>query len=141
MPASRCPPVDARKADVARINAFENFNQEVIMSADKKTQSDLSNLKGKLKGAREAANTPKSRIREKADLRLLEQEVVAQRLNARRPQAPSKPEASHVDAKLDKALRDSFPGSDPVSSLEAAAFQKSDHTLGTAKTEPVKTKT
>jgi hypothetical protein len=110
------------------------------MSADKKTQSHLSDLKGKLKSAQEAANTPGAGGRVKADLKLLEQEVAAERLKAHRPEAPAKPAAAHGEAKLDKALKDSFPGSDPVSSLQAPPFRKSDHTLGAVRTEPVKTK-
>jgi hypothetical protein len=57
--------------------------------------------------------------RDKADLKLLEQEVTAERLKAKRP-AKKKDNPASEDEKLDKALRDSFPGSDPVSFIEAA---------------------
>ena len=39
----------------------------------------------------------------------------------RSPGRPSKPD--DADAKLDKALKDSFPGSDPVSFVEAAPLK------------------
>ena len=94
------------------------------MSADKHTRKDLHDLTAKLQDARTAAATPAAGERDKADLKLLEQEVAAQKLKARRPEAPAKPAASHGEAKLDKALEDSFPGSDPVSSLEPDSPKK-----------------
>ncbi len=109
------------------------------MPEDTKAKSDLKDLNAKLKHAQEAANAPEAGERDKADLKLLEQEVVAKKLKANRPEPAHEP-ATSVDAKLDKALKDSFPGSDPVSFLEAAPFKKSDHTLSPMKTEPVKTK-
>jgi hypothetical protein len=70
--------------------------------------------------------------RDKADLKLLEQAVAAEKLKARRPAEGKPPQAeSEVDAKLDKALKDSFPGSDPVSFVEAAPIKKHDRKLST----------
>ncbi|MBS0523711.1 MAG: hypothetical protein JSS04_08755 [Proteobacteria bacterium] len=53
-------------------------------------------------------------------------------MKARRP-APSKKKKGQtdVDAKLDKALKDSFPGSDPVSFVEAAPIKPGDRKLST----------
>ena len=77
--------------------------------------------------------------REKADLKLLEQQVAAEKLKAKRPTSPAKPPGTGVDAKLDKALKDSFPGSDPVSSLEAP-IKKADRALSTVPPEEPKLK-
>ena len=101
------------------------------MPANKEAQVALSDLTSKLANAREAANAPQSGNREKADLKLLEQEVLAEKLKARRPAHQAKPPSSEVDAKLDKALKDSFPGSDPVSFLEPAPIKDADRALST----------
>ena len=66
----------------------------------------------------------------KADLKLLEQEVVAEKLKAKRPE-PSTKAPTSVDGKLDKALKDSFPGSDPVSFVQAAPIKDGDRALPT----------
>jgi hypothetical protein len=79
----------------------------------------LDDMKEKLQDAKRAAHMPKASARDKADLRLLEQEVTAERLKAKRPTKKNDKPASDEE-KLDKALRDSFPGSDPVSFVEAA---------------------
>jgi len=79
----------------------------------------LDDMKEKLQDAKRAAHKPNASDREKADAKLLEQEVAAARLKARRPAKKNEKPASEDD-KLDKALRDSFPGSDPVSFVEAA---------------------
>jgi hypothetical protein len=80
--------------------------------------------------------------REKADLKLLQQEVTAKKLKARRPtKKPAKtPAATDVEAKLDKALKDSFPSSDPVSFLEAAPIKKGDRDLSTVRDKEPKEK-
>ena len=106
------------------------------MPANKHAQEKLSDLNDKLQNAKQAAKTQDAGEREKADLKLLEQEVVAEKLKARRP-APSKKHKaeSEVDAKLDKALKDSFPGSDPVSFVEAAPIKKQDRGLSTVPNE------
>jgi hypothetical protein len=105
------------------------------MSANKRAQEKLSDLNHKLQNAKEAAHTHDAGEREKADLKLIEQDVVAEKLKARRP-APKPPKAeSEVDAKLDKALKDSFPGSDPVSFVEAAPIKPHDRKLSTVPDE------
>jgi hypothetical protein len=89
--------------------------------------ANLDDLKDKLQGAKRSAHMPNASERDKADLRLLEQEVMAEKLKARRP-AKKKAEApaDDVDAKLDKALKDSFPGSDPISFVQAAPVRRRD---------------
>ena len=79
----------------------------------------LDDMKEKLQDAKRAAHKPGASAREKADLKLMEQEVAAERLKAKRPTKKEDKPASE-DEKLDKALRDSFPGSDPVSFVQAA---------------------
>ena len=87
--------------------------------------ANLDDLKGKLQDAKRAAHMPDASAREKADAKLLEQEVTAEKLKAGRP-AKKEPSATDQDAKLDKALKDSFPGSDPVSFVQAAPARKRD---------------
>ena len=91
----------------------------------------LDDLKDKLQDAKRAAHMPDASDREKADAKLLEQEAVAAKLKAKRPVKDEKPAESDVDAKLDKALKDSFPGSDPVSFVQAAPIKKHDRALPT----------
>jgi hypothetical protein len=89
------------------------------MSTDKQHREELADLSQKAKNAKEAAAHPKASDRDKADLKILEQKAAAKKLEAKHPNVPSKPQ-NPTDAKLDKALKDSFPGSDPVSFTEAA---------------------
>ena len=106
------------------------------MPANKQAQAELSDLKDKVQNAKEAADAPEAGDREKADLKLLEQEAAAKKLKAKRPMQPAKKaDPSDVDAKLDKALKDSFPGSDPVSFVEAAPIKKHDRALSTVPNE------
>jgi hypothetical protein len=105
------------------------------MPANKHADAKLSDLNDKLQNAKQAARGEEAGDREKADLKLLEQEVVAEKLKARRPAQPRKKAESEVDDKLDKALKDSFPGSDPVSFVEAAPIKKQDRKLSTVPDE------
>lgn len=100
------------------------------MPANKHAQAKLNDLKEKLHGAEEAASADDAGALAKADLKLLEQEVVAEKMKAKRP-APSTAAPSSVDGKLDKALKDSFPGSDPVSFVQAAPIKDGDRALPT----------
>lgn len=100
------------------------------MPANKRAHDKLSDLNDKLQNARQAAKTGDAGEREKADLKLLEQQVAAEKLKAKRPPQKQKAE-SEVDEKLDSALKDSFPGSDPVSFVEAAPIKPDDRKLST----------
>jgi hypothetical protein len=100
------------------------------MPADKRARAKLNDLTDKLHSARDAAKADDAGALAKADLKLLEQEVVAEKLKAKRP-APSTTDPTSVDGKLDKALKDSFPGSDPVSFVEAAPIKDGDRALPT----------
>jgi hypothetical protein len=101
------------------------------MPANKHATAKLKDLTEKLHGAQEAANADDASKLEKADLKLLKQEVVAQKMKAKRPEPPAEKAPTTVDGKLDKALKDSFPGSDPVSFLEAAPIKDADRALPT----------
>lgn len=99
-------------------------------------RKELDDKALKARNARELARAPDASARDKADLKLVEQELVAERQKARRragpkkapPDKPSKPE-DRLEKKLDAALKDSFPGSDPVSFVEAAPVKKGDGDL------------
>jgi hypothetical protein len=110
------------------------------MPANKHADAKLSDLNDKLQNAREAVRSGKAGEREKADLKLLEQEVAAEKLKAKHPASPKKKAESEVDGKLDKALKDSFPGSDPVSFVEAAPIKPEDRKLSTVPDEDEKKK-
>ena len=102
------------------------------MPANKHAKAELTDLTDKLQNAKAAANSDEAGEREKADLKLLEQEVTAKKLKVKRPTQPAKKaDPTDVDAKLDKALKDSFPGSDPVSFVEAAPINDRDRALST----------
>ena len=68
------------------------------MPADKRARTKLKDLNEKLHGAEEAAHAKGAGALEKADLKLHEQEVVAEKLKAKRP-APSTEDPSSVDGK------------------------------------------
>jgi hypothetical protein len=106
------------------------------MPASKHTHAELADLNVKLSGAKDAARSDDAGKREEADLKLLQQEVTAKKLKAKRPAKTAKePAVGDVEAKLDKALKDSFPGSDPVSFVEAAPIKKEDRALSTVPNE------
>ena len=106
------------------------------MPANKRVREKLDDLNAKVQNAKQAARSQDAGAREKADLKLLEQEMTAEKLKAKRPAESKTPKAeSEVDAKLDKALKDSFPGSDPVSFVEAAPIKKQDRALPTVPDE------
>ncbi len=100
------------------------------MPAKKHARTKLNDLNDKLHGAKEAADADGVGSLAQADLKLLEQEVVAEKLKAKRPE-PSTKTPTSVDGKLDKALKDSFPGSDPVSFVQAAPIKDGDRALPT----------
>jgi len=79
----------------------------------------LDDLKNKLQDARRAAHMPGASAREKADLKLMEQELTAEKVKTRRAAKKEQP-AADADSKLDTALEDTFPASDPVSVAEPA---------------------
>ena len=99
------------------------------MIKDKVAKLERADIKEKVQNAREVASRDDAGPREHADLKLLEQEAVAHKLRALHPPKPAAGDS--VDAKLDKALEDSFPSSDPVSFVQAAPITRHDEALST----------
>ncbi len=100
-------------------------------------QKELEDIELKLSSARKAAAAPEATEKDKADLKLIEQEYLAAQAKARRGQSggagkaedqPSDPKKK-LDKKLDEALKGSFPGSDPVAFVEAAPIKEHDRSL------------
>src|SRR5689334_11345633 len=94
---------------------------ETSMSFSDVARKELADIEVKLASAREAAAAPGASEREKADLKLIEQEyLAARRKSFRGPDRGSGDTQPHnakqrMDKKLDEALKASFPGSYPVS--------------------------
>jgi hypothetical protein len=92
------------------------------MTRTEQLMQERDDLKAKISSANASSAMSD---REASDLKMMEQELLAleQRI-AREQSAPSgKSKArsrNDKDSKLDAALKDSFPGSDPVSSIEPA---------------------
>jgi len=109
------------------------------MSEHDRMKKELEDAELKLRGARQAAAAPDASERDKSDLKLIEQEFLALQQKARRGPADSKPQehpsdlGKKMDKKLDSALKDSFPGSDPVSFVEAAPVKEHDRSLTSVK--------
>lgn len=89
------------------------------MPPSKRSRNEAAEARLKAKGARKAAASEDAGDREKADLKLLEQKEVAESLRAKRADHGSRRTLSK-ETTLDRALKDTFPGSDPVSFVEAA---------------------
>jgi hypothetical protein len=100
------------------------------MPTNKHAEEKLKDLNEKLHSAKDAVIAADSGAREKADLKLIQQDVTAEKMKARRPEAP-KHSPTDVEGKLDKALKESFPGSDPVSFVQAAPINEGDKALST----------
>jgi hypothetical protein len=112
---------------------------------------EIEDLEHKVEGAREAAARPDAGERDKSDLKLIEQDYMAAQQKAKHADSAKKPAKADpadatrtVDQKLDAALKESFPGSDPVSFVQAAPVKKQDHELPAVKSaaqqHPEKTK-
>jgi len=100
-------------------------------------KAKLADLKEKTDQARTAAQAEGATKLDKADHKLHQQEEAGAKLRARHPTPPAAT-SSKVDAKLDKALKDSFPGSDPVSFVQAAPIQEGDLPLSTVDSNHLK---
>src|SRR5258708_26663016 len=128
----------AAECDIARqrpaqrdVSCFQPLEPSMSNSAKR----ELEDKADKLRSARTAAKAPDASDRDRADLKLIEQDFIAQKRKTERqsrrgsdPHAHPKPASNateKMDQKLDAALKDSFPGSDPVSFLEAAPAKKS----------------
>jgi hypothetical protein len=103
-------------------------------------RTEMKDKAEKLRSAKKAAAAPEATKRDEADLKIIEQEATAQKLKMQRDadKAAVQPKAGEsdekkLDRKLDAALKDSFPGSDPVSFVQAAPVQPEDADLPAVK--------
>jgi hypothetical protein len=106
------------------------------MSASDTMRKELEDIELKLRSAREAAGAAGATEKDKADLKLIEQEYHAAQRKAKHAgddagksrDQPSDPKAK-LDKKLDSALKDTFPSSDPVSVAEPSPVKENDRSL------------
>jgi hypothetical protein len=103
--------------------------------AKEPVQQELEDIELKLQSAREAAGRADATEKDKADLKLFDKEYLAAQLKERRRSTAgdaSRPRLDGkkaLDKKLDEALEGTFPGSDPVSFVEAAPVKERDRSL------------
>lgn len=103
------------------------------MSAIDTMRKELEDIELKLRSAREAAAAAGATEKDKADLKLIEQDYLAARQKAKhagsdagkRQSQPTDPKAK-LDRKLDAALKDTFPSSDPVAVTEPTPAARKD---------------
>lgn len=111
------------------------------MSDNDPVKKEIADKALKLRNAQEAVHRPEASERDQADLKLIEQDLLAEKMKARRGAAhkgsgsPSPPASlkDRMEKKLDAALKESFPGSDPVSFVEAAPVNEGDRDLTAVK--------
>lgn len=108
------------------------------MAASDPLEQEAQDIELKLRSAREAAGRAGATEKDRADLKLIEQEYLAaqrkRRHRASEEAAPPQAEGKNaLDRKLDEALKSSFPGSDPVSFVEAAPVKEEDRSLPAVK--------
>jgi hypothetical protein len=111
------------------------------MSTNNTMRQELQDIEQKLRSARKAAAAPQATERDKADLKLIEQEYLAAENKARRAETGSSGKAQDrasdekkkLDKDLDEALKGTFPGSDPVSFVQAAPVKEEDRALPAVK--------
>ncbi len=101
------------------------LSKGIGMGKRRQVREELKDKAEKLTSAQEAVSKPGASERDRSDLKMIEQDFQAQQQKAerlaRRGEARKKPPASaseKLERKLDDALADSFPGSDPVSFIE-----------------------
>jgi hypothetical protein len=98
-------------------------------------QQELEDIELKLRSARQAAARAEATEKDKADLKLIEQEYLAAQQKERRQSTagdasrPRLDDRKALDKKLDEALEGTFPCSDPVSFVEAAPVEERDRSL------------
>ena len=99
------------------------------MAVDQHHKKEQADLEEKVSEAKIAVDAGTASPKEQADLKILEQEALGKKLQAKHP--PKKSKTGTVEGKLDEALEDSFPSSDPVSFVQAAPVKKADEKLST----------
>lgn len=102
------------------------------MTKTEQLMQERDDLQAKIASAHKAKGGSE---RETSDLKMMEQELLAleqriARVESSPPEAKEKGKRQSADDKLEKkldaALKDSFPGSDPVSFIEAAPVKPGD---------------
>ena len=106
------------------------------MTKTEQLMQERDDLQAKVASARASEGDSE---REASDLKMMEQELLAleQRISraetdagaAARETGKARSPSEKLEKKLDAALRDSFPGSDPVSFIEAAPVTAGDEQL------------
>lgn len=109
----------------------------ILMTKTEQLMQERDDLKAKLATSGKATASSE---REASDRKMMEQELLALEQRIGREEtgasdAPKKPGSltEIVDRKLDAALKDSFPGSDPVSFIEATPVKPGDESLSEVK--------
>lgn len=108
------------------------------MTKTEQLMQERDDLKAKIASA---GKTDEASKRETSDLKMMEQELLALEQRIAREEtgkakaSGNKPDSlvEKMDKKLDAALKDSFPGSDPVSFIEATPVQPGDESLTAVK--------
>lgn len=103
------------------------------MTKTEQLMQERDDLQAKIASARQSDGTSE---REASDLKMMEQELLALEQRISRSESSPSPETADkgkplsaddkLEKKLDAALKDSFPGSDPVSFIEAAPIKPAD---------------
>ena len=103
------------------------------MTKTEQLMQERDDLQAKIASARESDGASE---REASDLKMMEQELLALEQRISRAESSPSPESrdkgktlsadDKLEKKLDAALKDSFPGSDPVSFIEAAPVKPND---------------
>ncbi|WP_422034729.1 hypothetical protein [Reyranella sp.] len=103
------------------------------MTKTEQLMQERDDLQAKIASARESDGASE---REASDLKMMEQELLALEQRISRAENSPSPESrdkgktlsadDKLEKKLDAALKDSFPGSDPVSFIEAAPVKPND---------------
>lgn len=102
-----------------------------------RTKKEIEDRTAKVRNARVAAKAPDASDKDQADLKLAEQELLAKELKAQRGSASKtrqpKTLEDKMERKLDAALEDSFPGSDPVAYVQTTPAKEEDRGLTSVK--------
>jgi len=114
-----------RKLQLGRTRRVDQhtLSPEIAMTRTEQLMQERDDLKTKIASANASSGMSD---REASDLKMMEQELLALEQRIAREDsgksAKDKPRSGNdkIDSKLDAALKDSFPGSDPVSSIEPA---------------------
>lgn len=102
------------------------------MTETEQLMQERDDLKAKIASAGKSSNVSE---RDTSDLKMMEQELLALEQRIAREESGKKETsgagslAERMDRKLDAALKDSFPGSDPVSFIEATPVKQGDESL------------